>query len=142
MYGWKDKLVAVGALAMCCAVLRLATQVTPAAIGYGTHTQLGLPPCLFLTLTHLPCPSCGLTTCFAWAVRGQFGKAFLANPFGVVAFLATVAAIPTALVLLWRRISFKSVLKNPRFEKGVYAATVFYFVSWIFKLAEFHFASH
>jgi hypothetical protein len=24
----------------------------------------------------------------------------------------------------------------------VYAATVFYFVSWIFKLAEFHFASH
>ena len=140
MYGRTDKLVAAGVLVCACAVLAIAAWLKPAACGYGTHIQLGLPPCTFLRLTHLPCPSCGLTTCFAWAIRFQFWKAFLANPFGILVFFATVSLIPMAMVLLWRRISFRRITESVHFTKAVYAATGLYLISWIFKLAEFRFA--
>jgi Protein of unknown function (DUF2752) len=142
MYSRADKSVAVGMLLSACAVLATAAWLKPAAAGYGTHTQLGLPPCNFLLLTHYPCPSCGLTTCFAYAIRLQFGKAFLANPFGILAFLGTVSLIPASLVLLWRRISFRRITESAHFSKALYAGTALYFLSWIFKLAEFHRVIH
>jgi hypothetical protein len=138
MYGRTDKIVAIGVLVAACSVLAVARWLTPAAAGYGTHMQLGLPPCNFLRLTHWPCPSCGLTTCFAWAVRLQFWNAFMANPFGVLAFFGTVSLIPTALFLLWRRVSFRRITESVLFTKGVYAGSALYLLSWIFKLAEFH----
>jgi hypothetical protein len=141
-YGRTDKLVAIGLLVSACTVLAVARWLTPAASGYGTHTQLGLPPCNFLRFTHLPCPSCGLTTCFAWAVRLHFWKAFLANPFGILAFLGTVSVIPTSIFLLWRRISFRRITESAQFTKAIYAATALYFLNWFFKLAELRFVTH
>jgi CBS-domain-containing membrane protein len=134
MYNRTDKWVAIGSLLCACAVLAVAAWLKPSPSGYGTHTQLGLPPCAFLRVMHLPCPSCGLTTCFAWAVRLHFGNAFLANPFGILAFLLTVAVIPAALFLLWRRISFRRVMEHHYFTRAIYATTALYFVSWFFKL--------
>jgi hypothetical protein len=142
MYSRTDKSIAVGLLAFACTVLAIAAWLKPAAIGYGTHMQLGLPPCNFLRLTHLPCPTCGMTTCFAWAIRLQFRKAFFANPFGILVFLGTVSLIPMAIVLLWRRISFRRITEHAWFNKTIYASTVLLFVSWVFKLAEFQFAGY
>ena len=141
-YGRTDKLVAIGLLVSACTVLAVARWLTPAASGYGTHTQLGLPPCNFLRFTHLPCPSCGLTICFAWPVRLHFWKAFLANPFGILAFLGTVSVIPTSIFLLWRRISFRRITESAQFTKAIYAATALYFLNWFFKLAELRFVTH
>ncbi len=142
MYNRTDKSVALALLATASSVLAVAVWLKPAAIGYGTHTQLGLPPCNFLLVTHLPCPSCGLTTCFAYCVRFQFWKAFLANPFGLLAFFATVSVIPTSIVLLWRRISFRRITESAHFTRAVYVATACYFTSWIFKLSLIHFSGH
>jgi hypothetical protein len=142
MFGRTDKLVAIGLLVSACAVLTIAGLLKPAACGYGTHTQLGLPPCNFLRLTHFPCPSCGLTTCFAWAIRLQFWKAFLANPFGILAFLGTVSLIPASIFLLWRRISFRRITESAHFCQAVYAATALYLLSWVFRLAAFQFVGH
>lgn len=142
MYDRTDKSVAVGLLVTACTVLAVAHWLTPSASGYGTHTQLGLPPCNFLRLTHIPCPSCGLTTCFAYAVRLQFWKAFLANPFGILAFFGTVSLIPTTIFLLWRRISFRHITESAHFTKAVYGATALYLMSWIFKLTMLHLATH
>ena len=140
MYGRVDRLVALGMLMAAPAVLAVAAWLQPAACGYGTHTQLGLPPCNFLRLTHLPCPSCGLTTSFAWAIRMQFGKAFMANPFGILLFFATIASIPFSLVLLLRRISFRRFTEHRHFIQVLYFATALYLISWGFKLSQFHFA--
>ena len=140
MYGRTDKVVAIGLLAFATAVLAIATWLKPELCGYGTHTQLGLPPCNFLRLTHLPCPSCGLTTCFAWAVRFHFWKAFLANPFGVLAFFGTITLIPATIVSLCCRVSFRRVTERAYFSKAVYAATALYLLSWVFKMATFQFA--
>jgi hypothetical protein len=142
VYGRTDKMVSTTMLVSACTVLAVARWLTPAAIGYGTHTQLGLPPCNFLRLTHLPCPSCGLTTCFAWAVRLHFWNAFRANPFGILAFLGTVLLIPTAIFLLWRRMSFRRITESIYFSKAVYAACALYMMSWIFKIAEFKYTGY
>jgi hypothetical protein len=142
MYDRADKSVAVGMLAAACSVLAVALWLKPAACGYGTHTQLGLPPCNFLLVTHLPCPSCGLTTSFAYAIRFEYWKAFVANPFGLVAFFGTVSLIPAGVFLLWRRMSFRRITESAHFTKVLYAGTAFYFLSWIFKLGEIKFAIH
>jgi hypothetical protein len=73
------------------AVLGLARWLRPDPRGFGTHGQLGLPPCQFRATIGLPCPSCGLTTAFAWMVRGRPDQAWRANPAGCV--LAPLAAV-------------------------------------------------
>lgn len=138
MYSRLDKSVPVFLFAAASSVLAVARRLKPSPAGYGTHTQLGLPPCNFMRITHLPCPSCGLTTCFAWAVRFQFSKAFSANPFGVLLFFFTALLIPASIFLLWRGISIRRITESATFVRGLYAASALYFISWAIKLATFH----
>lgn len=93
------------------AVFAVALCLKPNVWGYGTHQQLGLPECPFLTLTGLRCPQCGMTTSFAHTVRGQVVQAWQANPFGpllalilaVVVFPWSVAAALTGRSFLTRQ---------------------------------------
>lgn len=78
-------------------VLGLACWLEPDPRGYGTHTQLGLPPCAFARLTGRPCPTCGMTTAFAWSVRGRFVRAWQANPVGSLLAPACLVMIPWLL---------------------------------------------
>jgi hypothetical protein len=61
-----------------------------------------------LIMTGYPCPSCGMTTAFAHAVRGQLVRAFLAQPAGLALALATgVGAVLAGYVLItgsWPRL--------------------------------------
>jgi hypothetical protein len=79
------------------AVLGIALRLRPDLRGYGTHEQLGLPPCAFYATTGRPCPSCGMTTAFAWSVRGRLDRAWRANPAGSLLALACAALIPWLL---------------------------------------------
>lgn len=69
--------------------LRLFT--TPDASGHGTHEQLGLPPCTLMQLTGFPCPGCGVTTAMSYLARGQWRAAIIAQPFGALLALGSVA---------------------------------------------------
>jgi hypothetical protein len=53
-------------------VMTIAMWLTPDPKGFGTHLQLGLPECEFRSATGINCPHCGMTTSFAWFVRGQW----------------------------------------------------------------------
>lgn len=75
----------------CSAVLVIAACLKPDGRGYGTHEALGLGPCSTVLVTGLPCPTCGMTTAFSNAVRGRLLTAFIAQPAGLIFFLATVA---------------------------------------------------
>lgn len=79
------------------AVLGIARWVEPDERGFGTHEQLGLPPCSFRALTGVPCPSCGMTTSFAYVMRGRLIRATVANPGGCLLALGAVALIPWCL---------------------------------------------
>lgn len=78
-------------------VLGVARWLTPDPRGYGTHTQLGLAPCPFARVTGYRCPSCGMTTSFAWFVRGRFDRSWRANPAGSLLAPACVVLIPWLL---------------------------------------------
>ena len=65
-------------------VLATARALRPDPRGFGTHTQLGLGACAFRELTGKGCPACGMTTAFAWSVRGLWVEAWRANPAGAV----------------------------------------------------------
>lgn len=90
------RLIAAGLLCACTGVLGLAAWLSPSARGFGTHQQLGLGPCGMILMTGLPCPTCGMTTAFAYAVRGRPLDAFLAQPTGLLLALATMAGAGAA----------------------------------------------
>jgi hypothetical protein len=62
-----------------------------------THRQLGLPPCTFYELTHLPCPSCGMTTSFSLLVHGDVINSLRANAVGTLLALLWMSLIPWCL---------------------------------------------
>lgn len=116
------------------AVLGVASLLEPDPKGYGTHTQLGLPPCHFARVTGHPCPSCGMTTAFAWTMKGRFDRAWKANPAGSLLAPLSAALVPWLLAGAARG-------KPPGFRSperpllGVVVATVAVsLVSWTIRL--------
>ncbi len=122
-------------LALTLGVLFVVAGVLkPSPEGFGTHTQLGLPPCHFALLTGHRCPSCGMTTAFAWFVRGRFARSWGSNPAGLLLASACAALAPWLLAgaALGKTPGFRS-LEQPLL--GVVVATVAVsLVSWTIRL--------
>src|SRR5262249_51750842 len=103
-YSYADRNGYLAVAFVSALTLVIARLLHPSPRGLGTHEQLGLPPCPFLLLTGIPCPSCGLTTSFALAARLEFLSALTIQPFGLIAFCLTFLAIPISIFLIRRRI--------------------------------------
>lgn len=108
----------------------LAANLSPSSRGYGTHQQLGLPPCSIQVLFGIPCPSCGMTTSFCWFVRGEVLNSARANLAGL--YLATICAllIPwTAAICLFNRIL---LIRDPLRWAGILGGIYFIiaFTQW------------
>lgn len=93
-----------GLLAMASGLLALLVLARclvpdPYGRGFGTHQQLGLPPCTFYVVTGRRCPTCGMTTAWSYVVRGQWARAVQASACG------TLAALLAALSIPWMAIS-------------------------------------
>ena len=81
--------------------LALGAWMKPSEKGHGTHRQLGLPPCSWMLMYDMPCPSCGMTTAVSNAAHGRLWPSFRTQPAGatiavltsVVAAAATVGAL-------------------------------------------------
>ncbi len=69
--------------------LVVAARLTPDPAGLGTHQQLGFPPCAFRAVWGVRCPACGMTTSWAYFVRGQIVSSAQANPAGAMLAVLT-----------------------------------------------------
>ena len=80
--------------ALWAVMTAVGLYLTPNPSGFGTHTQLGLPPCPSTLLWARPCPGCGMTTSVAATLHGNFSLAFRAHPFGPLLYaLFTASAL-------------------------------------------------
>lgn len=121
--------------AVCAAVLGVARYLPPDERGFGTHQQLGMPPCSFVLTTGLPCPTCGMTTAFSMIMHGRPWAGVMAQPAGALLCVAAVgllgfsvyAAVTGRIVSInWERVG------PVRIALGT---TLLFMLAWGFKLA-------
>lgn len=120
-------------------VIGISLWLKPDPRGYGTHEALGLPPCGLKFITDIPCPSCGMTTSFAYAARLEVRKSFQAHPCGLALFCSVV------LVGLVSATGFVASRSSDRLEQwakgfpwwgvGISFFTVFLFI-WVWRVLE------
>jgi hypothetical protein len=122
--------IAVGALS----VVSIARWLEPDPRGFGTHQQLGLPACAFHTMTGMPCPTCGLTTSFAYMARLQITSSISAHPLGVPLFALTTIAIGVAVCGSLRAWSFEHVLSRLRITGVAAIIAISAALSWLARL--------
>lgn len=134
-YSHRDRAQYLTLLALSAAALIVARLLSPSPRGVGTHEQLGLPPCLFLKLTGVPCPSCGLTTSFAHAARLNFYEAFVTQPFGLLACAAALLLIPTVGLLMYRRVPWARAFYARATNRLLLTLLTLYLSSWAYKIA-------
>lgn len=131
--GGSHFLVLLGSLGATGTIGVLALVAEPDSRGFGTHEQLGLPPCRMMEWTGVPCPGCGVTTSVTLAAQGEPVQAFLVQPFGVL----TVIALP--LLSIWavlghlRGADLYSTIEQ---RKGVWikATLLLMGLAWIYKI--------
>lgn len=126
----------VGALTAlaCAAPLAIGAWLAPSAEGHGTHTQLGMPPCGWVLAFDKPCPTCGMTTAFAYAARGDLGASFVAQPFG--ALLAVGAATVFWLALHSAITGSRALASVGRVfqARNVWIGVALLIAAWVYKL--------
>jgi len=83
-------------------VLLVARWLRPAAEGFGTHQQLGLPPCTMVMVFGKRCPTCGITTSWAYWTRGRMLKALASSVSGTVLAALATAGVPWLMVSAYR----------------------------------------
>src|SRR5438128_2657365 len=98
--GYGARSVAWLVAAACLGVLLTAAWLPPSPEGIATHTRTpGMHECQFLARTGLPCPSCGMTTSFAWFVRGNLLASLWVQPMGTALAALTAVAFWAALYI-------------------------------------------
>ncbi|MBK9120234.1 MAG: DUF2752 domain-containing protein [Phycisphaerales bacterium] len=129
------RLWSAGVLLVCLALLGIAVWLQPDARGYGTHEQLGAARCGSFKLTGYPCPTCGMTTAYAYTVRGQLIAAFWAQPAGLLMALGTIMlALTSAGAILRGRWPEPRWLWYFTPYRLLLAFLVFFVAGWAFKI--------
>jgi Protein of unknown function (DUF2752) len=115
-------------------VVSIARWVEPDPRGFGTHLQLGLPPCAFHALTGAPCPTCGLTTSFAHMARLQITSSIAAHPLGLPLFTLTSIAIGVAVCGSLRAWPLESTFSRLRITRVAVIIAISAALSWLARL--------
>lgn len=121
-------------VAVALLVLLTARRMHPHASGFGTHTQLGLPACLLLQWTGIPCPACGLTTCFSLLAHGDLRAGVVCHPVGALLFTLTCASIPLCLGALLADVSLVQALTHLQARRVCAILTGALVFQWFLKL--------
>ena len=126
----KAVLVLVG----CIAILFLSVWISPDRAGFGSHQQLGLPPCNMVMITGYPCPTCGMTTAFSYSVRGRLISAIQAQPAGfLLAMVTMMTAIASIGVIFTGKVWVVNWYRTSPAIVTIAAIAVI-LLGWVFKL--------
>lgn len=129
----------VGAIVFLAAggVLFLALWLSPNPSGIGTHQQLGLPACNWVANFDLPCPTCGMTTSFSHAVRGEFLGSIRAQPAGFLLSILTACTLLIGLYVMATGSRVGSVLDRLWGRRAVWLLVASLVAAWAYKILHF-----
>ena len=116
------------------AVVYTARQLHPDARGFGTHQQLGLPPCEFHRMTGIACPGCGLTTSFAHTSHGELLGAFKSHLMGPSLFAAVLILALFAPYALVRRRPVSVIFHGSSAAMWLGITSVLGLLTWVLRL--------
>jgi hypothetical protein len=115
-------------------MLAVGAYLTPSPDGTATHTALGFQPCAFLATTHLPCPTCGMTTATAHFVRGHFLASLYTQPAGfLIAALVALTFWASLYIAATGRPSHRLLRRLPT-QKLLFAFLFFAIAAWGWKI--------
>ena len=123
-------------------VFLVARYLEPSERGLGTHHQLGMSPCNFLTLTGIPCPGCGMTTTFSHLAHGNFWPALGTQPFGVVLFFFMLVLFCLGLIdFVFGKALVQSGVEILSQRHKLFLCFFFsgMFLGWVFKILRYNF---
>ena len=130
---WGLRSAGVLAAILVIVLLGTASQLEPNSRGLGTHHQLGLPPCTIRVLFGIRCPSCGMTTSWAYFTRGDLAASAKVNLGGFLLAIYAVgslaATIPMSLNGRWPN---DRTIRNATI--ALLAVTVVTLADWIWRL--------
>lgn len=137
---WDDRrlrrrLIALPVFGVCLTLLAVAASLDPDERGHGTHEQMGLPGCSVQMFSGRPCPTCGMTTSFSHAVRGQLLGAFTAQPAGALLALLTMAGLCLSAYVLATGAELPWLRGLWRWRTLIIAIVVI-LGAWVYKLAD------
>ena len=120
-------------------VLALSFYLVPDPHGFGTHRQLGLSSCTFMTLMNYPCPMCGMTTSFALMSRFQILRALETQPFGVFLYFINLGIMILAVMSLLKKKKYVEVLSWMVLNENTILRTMFLGLlgGWVYKMVIF-----
>ncbi|MAT81661.1 MAG: hypothetical protein CMJ29_08450 [Phycisphaerae bacterium] len=127
---WLGLVVALVGLAL----IGVASSLTPAEEGIGTHKSLGLPECNWIATMDLPCPTCGMTTAFSHTVRGNWLEAMQAQPLGLVFCIVAAMAVLGGLWTLLTGASVGSLVATVWNRWWVWGLIVLALLAWVWKV--------
>ncbi|MDX9974545.1 MAG: DUF2752 domain-containing protein [FCB group bacterium] len=93
-----ERMSGVALAAAFAVVFLVALWLKPDGRGFGTHEQLGMRPCTFQQVLHIPCPTCGMTTSSSLMAHGHVLEAFRCQPAGAALFAGGAVAAVAGLV--------------------------------------------
>ena len=91
------RVITLAVAAGCIYVIYHAVTLQPAPEGYGTHRAMGFLACNMISATGIPCPTCGMTTSFAWFFRGNLLASAYVQPAGFLLAYVLTMLLPLAL---------------------------------------------
>ena len=127
---WLALLICLG----CGSVLVVAAYLTPSRSGVATHTALGFNNCALLTLTKVPCPTCGMTTATSWFVRGHFLASLYTQPMGFVFALLTATTFWVSLYIAVTGRPSHRLLSRLPIQRVLLAFLAFAIAAWAWKI--------
>ena len=93
------------------------------------HAHLPFTPCLFRSLTGIPCPGCGMTRGFVAMGHGRFLEAWQVHPLAPVTYAVAVGYVAWS-VLRWLVPSLGRVRASERLMWSIFAAALLGVLAW------------
>jgi hypothetical protein len=109
-------------------------MLRPDPSGLGTHLALGLNKCGFLVAFGIPCPSCGMTTSWAWVVRGNLIASLWVQPMGTLLALLTAMFFWGGLYLAVTGRAAHHLLAYLPGGYIVYSLLILGLLAWVWKI--------